>query len=118
VVFLRRDLNEVLASQQRMLARRDKAATDTDEALAEYFLLELERLDQWRAGQTAFRFLDVCYHDLLADPTGVAENVSTFLGGGLDTAAMAAVVDPRLYRNRRVQRPKLCLEQSRSPDPA
>ena len=36
----------------------------------------------------------------IRDPRSVAESVNSFLDGSLDVVAMAAVVDPVLYRER------------------
>ena len=47
-----------------------------------------------------YQVLDVDYNRLLADPCPQVRAVSQFLGGGLDEDAMAAAVDPALYRNR------------------
>jgi hypothetical protein len=45
--------------------------------------------------------LQVDYNDLLKDPAPWVERLNQFLGGGLNTQAMLAVVDPSLYRQRR-----------------
>jgi hypothetical protein len=46
--------------------------------------------------------LPVNYHEALADPAGTAAKINAFLGGGLDEAAMAAAVDPKLRRQKGV----------------
>ena len=61
--------------------------------------------DLWRARyqlthRPCFEMLELRYADILARPLEGAERVSAFLGGGLDAEAMAAAVDPELYRNR------------------
>jgi hypothetical protein len=45
--------------------------------------------------------LYVDHRDCLREPAAVAARLNTFLGGGLDEAAMAAAVAPRLYRHVR-----------------
>ena len=47
-----------------------------------------------------FDFLMVDYRRALEQPSEVVTEINAFLGGQLDEAAMAAVVDPALYRNR------------------
>jgi hypothetical protein len=42
----------------------------------------------------------VDYTQAVADPAGAAHVVNGFLGGGLDIAAMARAVEPRLRRQR------------------
>jgi hypothetical protein len=45
--------------------------------------------------------LDVDYNDMVNDPLPQIEAIDRLLGGGLDKEAMAAVVQPELYRNRK-----------------
>jgi hypothetical protein len=100
VLFLRRNLAEVLASQAKMLARRGEQSDSDDARMRELF-----ENDLWRAGYLLkhapqFETLDVEYREVLDDPAGQARRINAFLGGLLDEAAMAAVVDKQLYRNR------------------
>ena len=57
--------------------------------------------DRWIAGQGVFRVLDVNYADVVAEPSGSCRAVSAFLDNIPDPVAMAATVDPLLYRNRK-----------------
>lgn len=102
VVFMRRKLEEVLASQQKMLDRHGKNdAAVTDEQMAKLFRTQLEKFEKWIAEQPNFTVLEVSYNDLLADPKPSLEKINQFLGGQLNINAMAGVVDPALYRNRK-----------------
>ena len=102
VVFTLRKLEEVIASQNVMLQRRQKAGGGlSDEKLREVFAAEIDRTRQWLAEQPNFEVLYVDYNELIRDPTPQATRINEFLGGQLDTAAMAATVDPTLYRQRR-----------------
>ena len=101
VIFMRRKMDEVLASQAVMLDRRgEKGAALPPEKLAELFQSELAKFDSWIAGQSCFEMLDIDYTEAVSDPATQARRIDAFLGGGLDTDAMAATVDPSLYRNR------------------
>lgn len=101
VIFMRRDLDEVLASQATMLARRGVTeAQPDDKRMKRLFEDELAEVEKWLAGQPSFSKLDVDYHAVIDDPERAAEQVSSFLGGGLDCQAMATVVDPAMYRRR------------------
>ena len=40
------------------------------------------------------------YHSVIEDGRKHADELNRFLGGRLDTEAMAAVANPELYRNR------------------
>jgi hypothetical protein len=102
IIFMRRDIDEVLASQGMMLTRRGKPANSTDEARLR--LLFMKHLHSIAADLAARRDTDVLYVDyraVISDPRAEATRVSMFLGGGLDHEAMVAAVDPALYRQRR-----------------
>jgi hypothetical protein len=101
VVFMRRNIDEVLASQRQMLVRRGEA-TDTvpDAKMAELFGKHVERIEAWLNEQPNMDVLYIHYSDVLADPATQAERLNHFLGHTLDTGKMIHVVDPRLYRQK------------------
>lgn len=101
VVFTRRNLREVLASQRKMLQRQGKpGAALSDEQLIKVFEAQLQKLFAWLATQPHFSVLEVAYNDVLADPMSQASRINHFLGGTLDEGRMVSAVDPKLYRNR------------------
>jgi hypothetical protein len=101
VVFLRRNLNEVLASQTEMLSRLGKDSGEVDdETLRRLYERQLIDVQGWLSSQAHFRVLYVEYQDVLSDPEAVVRAVDDFLGGGLDTDAMLQVPDRSLYRQR------------------
>jgi hypothetical protein len=101
VVFMRRRMEEILASQEQMLVRRgeetDKIA---DEKLAALFRQHLERVKAWLDEQPSFDVIYVSYNRVLESPRDEARRVDAFLDEDLDVHRMAAVVDPQLYRQR------------------
>ena len=101
VVLMRRKLDEMVASQRRMLERlgRDPGAL-SDERRAQIFAAQLDDAERWLAAQPGFTWMRVDYNAMVADPRPHLERLSAFLGGGLDVDRMAAIVDPDLYRNR------------------
>ncbi len=102
VLFMRRALDEVLASQRKMLERRGELDEDaTDEELKELFLKHIEHVRAWSGPRDHIELLEVSYNDLIDDPEAGVEEIDRFLGGGLDTQAMAEIIDPDLYRNRK-----------------
>ncbi len=101
VVFMRRALKEVVASQRKMLERTGKKGAALPEAaLMKVFQGQLTKVDAWLKAQPNIQVLDVPHRSLIQDPGPVVQAINDFLGGALDTRAMAAVVDPDLYRNR------------------
>ena len=101
VVFLRRNLHEVLASQAKMLERRGEANEVADEQMLEIYESHLWRVDYLFKHAPHLERLELQYDDVVREPRRAAERIAAFLGGGLDAGRMAAAVDAALYRNRR-----------------
>lgn len=101
VLFVERRMEEVLASQKKMLARRGEP-TDrvSDEEMARLFAKHVQKVKLWLSAQPNFSVLYVDYNRMLADPWPYVRQINQFLGGRLDEARMVEVVDPALYRNR------------------
>lgn len=100
VVFMRRAMPEILASQKKMLLRRDKDMKIDDAEMKELFEGHLQNMLAWLKTQTHLTALEIWYNDVMKQPAEEAKKINQFLGNGLDTAAMVAVVDKALYRNR------------------
>jgi LPS sulfotransferase NodH len=102
IIFMRRDMGEILASQRKMLVRRGENADDVDEAkMAQLFRKHLNQVEGWLTQQDNVQTLDLHYSDILADPVPAIAKLNAFLGEKLDVEAAAQVVDPNLYRNRK-----------------
>lgn len=102
VVFMRRKIEEILASQRKMLERLGKADDAIpDEVMARMFQGQLEKFLGWVPSQPHLKLLQVDYNAVVAEPRGQIESIATFLDGGMDVDAMGRVVEPDLYRNRK-----------------
>ena len=101
VVFMQRDLREVVQSQATMLARSGRPGGQlAPERLIAVYEQQLKTVEQWLAVRPNFSVLRVPYAQLVSDPAGVVPTVNAFLGGTLDEARMRAAVDPGLHRNK------------------
>ncbi len=101
VVFMQRDLREVVQSQATMLARSGRPGGQlAPERLIAVYEQQLKTVEQWLAARPNFSVLRVPYAQLVSDPAGVVPTVNAFLGGTLDEARMRAAVDPGLHRNK------------------
>lgn len=101
VVFMRRNLDEVVKSQGVMLERAGKKGGNiAPEQLKIVYLQQIDRVLKEMAGRKNVRLLEVDYRDVVGDPAGTARRVTEFVGGDLDAGAMAGAVDGGLYRNR------------------
>jgi len=101
VLFMRRNLDEILRSQNKMLERggaADKGASD--EKMRQNYDLHLRKV-YYRLDHTPnFRVLYLDYPAVVQDPRQEAKRIAAFLRRGLDVEAMASAVTPDLYRNR------------------
>ena len=101
VLFMLRDVQEVIASQRTMLKASGRGGAQIpDDKLAGVFEQQLLEVRGWLAARPNFRVLYVNYRDVLGDPFAAAQTIALFLGGKLDVSAMAGVVDRTLYRQR------------------
>jgi hypothetical protein len=100
IIFMERDLDEMLISQEKMLARLNKP-TAPRAAIERAFREHLRKVRGWLAGQANIEVLSVSYNNLVERPEEEAERVSAFLGGNADKESMSKTVDPLLYRNRK-----------------
>lgn len=101
VVLMRRELDEILASQSTMLDRLGRGgASAAAGELRRAFEEDLLATQGWIEAQSGVQCLEVWYRDVIEDPAGQAARVRAFLGEELDEAAMAAVVDRSLYRQK------------------
>jgi predicted ATPase len=101
VIFMQRDVVEVLASQKEMLIRRGEPADKVDdEKMAAIFRRHLAQVQAWLDKQPNVAVLYVDYGQTVEGPLVQAQRVTDFLGGSLNVPAMATAVDSRLYRQR------------------
>ena len=101
IVYMRRHLDEILQSQDKMLDRLGNAAPGGDmEAMKEAYRNDIVAARLHARKKPNMELIEVHYFHAIEDPDGTARRVNQFLGGGLDEAAMAAAVDKSLYRNR------------------
>lgn len=101
VVFARRNLDEVVASQNIMLERHGKSTAGLpEERMKQMFAAQIEELQNFmKANSDRFAFIEVNYNELVANPDREIQRISDFLGD-LDTTTMRRSIDTDLYRNR------------------
>jgi hypothetical protein len=103
VVFMRRNLHEVLASQTKMLDRRNEESHTEDQNLLAMYKSHLEKVEFQLRFRPNFEALYVNYSDVVVEPAGEARRIADFVGGNLDVERMVGAVDGSLYRNRRTE---------------
>lgn len=97
IIFMKRDLNEVIQSQQKMLGKSD--AVFPVKIYNEFQKL-LSNVIVWNKKEPGVEILYLDYKDVLENPKETARKVQEFIGVDLDVAAMEGCVDKSLYRNR------------------
>ena len=103
IVFALRKMDEILASQRVMLARRGQLSDRISDAeMAAAFGRHLSTVQQRLAEHPQMEVLYVNYAAVLRDPLATSREIKTFLALPLDIRQMASVVDESLYRQRRM----------------
>jgi hypothetical protein len=101
VIFMRRDLDEVLSSQDKMIQRLGTTDAAADrEAMKEAYRNDIVRTRLLCRKRQNMEMIEIQYKATVEDPAETARRVNEFLGGRLDEAAMRRAVDESLYRNR------------------
>jgi hypothetical protein len=97
---MERDLNEILASQGKMLERLGKEQVDNNVLLKAVFMRQLDEVKQWLYTQNGIETLFLNYTEVIQEPMQAAENIVLFLNKDLDRVKMSAEVDADLYREK------------------
>lgn len=100
VIFMEREIGEVLASQRKMLQRRNETSTLTDAEMETQFREHLRAVKYWAARKPNMRILFVKYSQMVEAPETLCKSIVDFLEIPLDLKAMQSVPNQSLYRNR------------------
>lgn len=101
VIFMKRDMNEILRSQRTMLKNLGWEENVSEGEIEERFENHLRQVMIWLARQPNIDVLYLTYKEVLKEPIKKAEELGRFLQYKLDTVKMAATVDQSMYRNRK-----------------
>ncbi len=101
IVFMRRDIDEVLASQNKMLEHRGEDDATDDAIMAEAYRNHLASVRIMARKKPNWSIVEIRYDEAIRDPAAVAQRVNEFLGGRYDVKRMVEAVDEKLYRNRK-----------------
>ena len=102
IVFMEREMMEILASQRKMLERRGKPGNPAEDGkFAELYGKHLEKVKSWLAAQPNMSVLYVRYNEMVANPIDYAKKVAEFLGTAVNVEAMENVPQEQFYRQRK-----------------
>jgi hypothetical protein len=101
IIFIERNMNEIVASQKKMLVRRgeDPDKVDDDEIL-ELFVKYKKIIKNWLKKQPNIKVLYVDYNEILTDPLPYIQEINEFFDNALNEVKMKEAIDKKLYRNR------------------
>ncbi len=101
VIFMKRKMNEILASQSKMLERMGSSKDSTsDEKMGEFFDKHLSKLIDWIENRSFIDVLYIDYNNLLINPNEHIKTLNRFLNYKLNEEKSVKVIDKSLYRNR------------------
>ncbi len=98
--FHRCACGEILASQKKMLQRRNETSNTTDEQMQAQFHEHLRAVKYWVARKPNMRVRFIKYNEMVNEPETLCPSIAEFLELPLNIDAMQAVPSRSLYRNR------------------
>lgn len=100
IVFMQRNLVEIVSSQNAMLARRNEIPALSDEALIQLYSRHLHQIHNWLAAQPNIQTITVDYNRLVSEPVACIRDLGTFLDLQMDPGELSGIIDPKQYRQR------------------
>lgn len=100
IIFMEREIREILASQRKMLERRNETSRVDDAEMEAQYRRHLSAVKPWLARQPHLDVTYVSYNALMSDPEPVCKRVVEFIRAPLDLSRMLEVPNAQLYRNR------------------
>jgi hypothetical protein len=100
VIFMERDVKEILSSQKKMLEHRNNALTGSDEEIEQQIRKHLSVVKPWLVRQPNMDVLYLNYNTLMSAPESFCKSIVDFLSLPLDEGRMISVPSEKLYRNR------------------
>jgi len=102
IIFLEREIKEILESQRKMLANRNEKVTTDEVEIEMQIQKHLSVMKPWLVRQPNIEVLYVNYNTLMTKPEPLCEQITEFLDLPLNQTRMLAVPDKHLYRNRTI----------------
>lgn len=101
ILFMERNLEEVISSQNKMLKRLGKK-NDKDYPLhlLETYKQHLKKAKRWLSKRKNVKVMYIQHSSIIENPMENAIEINQFLNLQLDVQKMARVVDPALYREK------------------
>ena len=103
LLFMCRNINEIMASQNNMLQNRAIHESHTSNGdLAKLLNKNLNQIYTWIDEHSHVEYININYNKMLDDPLPILNEINKFLNRNLIIDKIAAIIDPSLYRQRRL----------------
>lgn len=101
IVFMKRKMDEMLASQNTMLRRQGQNdPVVSDEEIAKKLEKHLLKVETWLAKQRNFKVIYINYNSVIENALKNVKNVALLLNLPMDIDKMVKVVESSLYRQK------------------
>lgn len=97
IIFMTRDLNEIVKSQQKMIG---KDPTVIPVSLYNSYLEQLNSIEIWKNTEPGVELIYVDYNEIIKNPDSLIDKVVSFVGTDLNQSKMSSCIDKSLYRNK------------------
>ncbi|MFZ4740897.1 MAG: alkaline phosphatase family protein [Bacteroidales bacterium] len=97
IIFMQRDLNEIIKSQQKML---NKSQSTFPTAIYNVFKNDLEKIKYWTEKEPNVEIIYVNFADLFSKNIQIVEDLSRFLNKPISVENINTVINHDLYRNK------------------
>ena len=101
IIFMERDMNEIINSQNKMLERLNNKGTSLpDRDMIRKNSDHIRDIKKWISAKNNIDVIYIKYNDIINNSVQKANLINKFLGNKLDAGKMASVADKSLYRQR------------------
>jgi hypothetical protein len=104
IIFMQRDLDEIVASQKAMLERQGRRGAEINpQQLQEIYAAQIQRIRAHLSRRPEIRILSVNYGELVNNGVSAVGQLALFLGDPFDRDAAVRAIRPELRRQRPVE---------------
>ncbi|KAA3617743.1 MAG: sulfotransferase family protein [Calditrichaeota bacterium] len=100
IIFMQRNMQEILASQNKMLLRSGKSIGQDNRQFEILFNSEIIKCKDWLKNQKNIDTINVSYNQIMETPFPICQSINNFLEKSLNLDGMVNAIDKSLYRNK------------------
>lgn len=101
IIFMNREMEEILASQEQMLQRLGKPHQGSNnDRLGSIYQKHLNQISSWLSNQKNMAVININYNQTIENPELTSKNVAEFIGTPLNISNMMRAVYQDLYHHK------------------